>query len=177
MRLGVQTLQLCISNHIKTKYQKPSYSGLLIRIPIVQQLTLTFTYNIAPISNVSILYISFLDPTQHLSSLSTRWSMVRSPNSLQMRPLLRGKDARLTPCLTPKADSGGQQKHLTRHPNFRTAIAFVGWSISHNIRQQRGGRLDEATHKQTMCWLHSTSRLFLKKKHSIPEIMSITFAT
>lgn len=97
----------------------------------------TFIYILAPILCPYCTSL-FLYPTQRWSSLSTQWSMCRSPASLQMGPLLRGKDSRLAPCLTPKVSSGGQQKQLTRHPNFRTAVAFVGWNISHDIRQQRG---------------------------------------
>lgn len=138
---------LCISNHLKTKY--PLFDPSCIRNPIilvslfgsrVPQLTLmlTFVNNMAEISSMPILYMSFLE--SHTASVlpQPRWLMRRSPASLQMRPLLRGKDSRLAPCLTPKVGSGGQQKHLTSHPNFRTAVAFAGWNISHDIREQRG---------------------------------------
>lgn len=35
-----------------------------------------------------------------------------------------GKGPQLALCLTPKVGSGGQQKHIARHPNFRTRRCY-----------------------------------------------------
>lgn len=77
------TLHLCISNHLQTKYQL--FEPSCIRKPfilvssfgsLVQQLTLMFTliYNIAPISYVSILYISVLE--SHTASVLPQHTVI-----------------------------------------------------------------------------------------------------
>lgn len=99
---------------------------------------LTLIYSAGQVSCVSILYISVLE--SHTASVLPQHAVIDEripPASLQMRPLLRGRDPHLALCPTPKVGCGGQQKHLAKAPEFQGGHCYC--RVKHFPRYSRGG--------------------------------------